>query len=1168
MKVILNKDLENQENESVNIGKRIEKSSQLTQSITSISIAENYIKSIIYSFLQTEREDSKDSDFTFKSKRKNKNNFNILSPLNNNHVYRKFSIKTIDNKKRKYNCKQKQTSLKKLKKKYECLENSVLYSDMSKSSRRKKKRSAKHFHSTISIDENKNNEDADKNKSNNEKEIIEKNKYYSVIPEPIKKTELIEKTVPRYFSLKTLKKIDYFEILKNNLQKNIIIRPKNKLTNPINKDQIIPYSKFFDSESKKCLINLENDNIYINEKFRKLFHKNLVYDSVDDEEIEDIDLEDKYINPNSKICFLIDLLVFSSTIISSINIPYFLANKFYLYKNKNHTLFIIFNYFFDTIYVIDIILSFFKAYYDFDEKLIKDNKKIIGNYLCTWFLIDFIAGIPFYTILHLYECSFRNNTNELCYLFLYLKMIKLYKIFKNNQIYNKIYKILEDYNRNLILISKIFVIILTFHFGACINIFIGQISHPSWITHLQIEDKSFIEIYVGAIYFVTTTITTVGYGDITCYSMTERVYQIILLLFGILTYSWVVSSVSVYIEKSHSYLKDYIEKKEILDEIKLHHPDMSIQLYNKITRHLKYKNKKERLDKKLIFDCLPISLKNNLIYEMYKPIITNFIFFKYFGNLDFIVKVILSFRPIIALKNDILLNDGDMVEEIIFVKKGILIVQLPINFENPEENVRKITEIDLFNNNSLNFQKENIKIFNDNHKLKYISIVHIRENEHFGDVLMFSEERSFLRLKVVSPKAELFYLKKVDAIKIFSNFGDIRKEINKKSVHNFEQLKKSAQKIIQMTSSKINSKNSITKLNRISKKKKKPTTKKQSINDSFQKINTNIEENLLNKIKYESSSNLSSSSEEKEENDVIENEKININKINLNDCNNQKNINKEEHESNQIKEKEKENNITKYSSGEINQELYPNEKFQLNNCDNIEDDKLSHKTITKVSFLKIETGINFEIASSYENINSLSKNTYIHDTDLQQKIKLYLNEQFCNQNINKLNFTNTKNASPGPNKTSDKNNGDKRKKNNSISNTSKLLNSLNDSSSNKKIKRMSTFEALNICKKKKKKNSNFSSLFKPNSRNNLDKSPLNNPRRSKRSSSLLSKINNNILNSSQNLINPDKFYTRLFKSVVNKGKQKIMKSSKKTNRIIGSNQKLFTKLSKIYKEDY
>ena len=47
---------------------------------------------------------------------------------------------------------------------------------------------------------------------------------------------------------------------------------------------------------------------------------------------------------------------------------------------------------------------------------------------------------------------------------------------------------------------------------------------------------------------------------------------------------------------------------------------------------------------------------------MYESIINNFIFFKNFNNIDFIVRVILSLKPILALNNDILVKDGYFVE--------------------------------------------------------------------------------------------------------------------------------------------------------------------------------------------------------------------------------------------------------------------------------------------------------------------------------------------------------------------------------------------------------------------------------------------------------------------------------------------------------------------------
>ena len=184
---------------------------------------------------------------------------------------------------------------------------------------------------------------------------------------------------------------------------------------------------------------------------------------------------------------------------------------------------------------------------------------------------------------------------------------------------------------------------------------------------------------------------------------------------------------------------------------------------------------------------------------MYKPIIKNFIFFKNFQNTDFIVRVILCFKPIIAYKNYILVNEGDMIEEIMFVKRGVLSVELPINMTNPQENIDKYLNMPLLKiEKGPNVQKiGNSTIIGDNKKFKniinsinerensyhskkninsfintstlgssmnytfslshnqtlskkktikikttYVKILGIRENEHFGDVLMFLVEKN------------------------------------------------------------------------------------------------------------------------------------------------------------------------------------------------------------------------------------------------------------------------------------------------------------------------------------------------------------------------------------------------------------------------------------------
>ena len=644
--------------------------------------------------------------------------------------------------------------------------------------------------------------------------------------------------------------------IKNELTKNNVNQP---IENRISNESI----KIINKNSKDSLKNnsitkdLKTKMIPNIEKYRILIHKSNVYDSLDDEELEDQEeINNLYIDPNSSFTFIFDSVIFFINFLSFFEIPLYLAMNFDFCMEENITFFFALNFLIEFLNIIDLILGFFRAYYNWDEQIIVKYKMLITKYLSTWFIFDLISSIPFYTINKFCEKKCNNKElskkyfiaiqNNLDYLFVSNRLIKLFKIFNYNQAWNYIS---NKFNENFRIIIYIILVFASINYTACIYIFIGRNSYPNWILTTKLDTNSFVNIYISAIYVITMTLTTVGYGDITCYSLKERIFQLFILIIGIIVYSWVVSIFSSFIKKINEKSADFEKKLLIIDDIKRNNPNLPDDLYFRIINHLKFKNIYEKKLKNIIFDCLPVGLKNELISEMYKPIITKFIFFKNFQNTDFIVRVILAFKPIIAYKNDILVNKGDMVEDIMFVKKGVLALELPINIDNPRENYDKYLKTSLtmqkndtieslektkmnpinsgvkttinqgknsrFNNllstiNTNDFNKFNyIYSFNKQKEKEkteiipkkniiYVKILWIRENEHFGDVLMFLEQRSPLRVRVRSKKCELFFLKKVDAIKISNMHQNLWKRINKKSVFNFEQIKKNIEKIVEV----------------------------------------------------------------------------------------------------------------------------------------------------------------------------------------------------------------------------------------------------------------------------------------------------------------------------------------------------------------------------------
>ena len=661
-----------------------------------------------------------------------------------------------------------------------------------------------------------------------------------------------------------------FDLLKNkkdiNLKLNIDSNNESNFNNSTNVNKTEESNstnvELIDTKSKKFTNTESSQNIYNNKKYfhskrgsidkalnkekkyRYLFSKGYVYDSLDDEEeFGEEEIASWSFEPNSIYLYILDSIVLLSSLIIIFYLPIYLSKKLYFCTNLIDISTIIF-FFIDFIYIFDFIINFFRSYYNFDEILIKNKLNIFIHYVKTWLFLDLICSIPIYTLMHSLETTCNNNIsleinnnshnftiniNKKHYIFSLIKAIKIIKEFENNLAAIKLKQFFNEFeflcNYGDVFIYSLFFISFL-NFSSCIFIFLGRNIINSWIIIDDLEEKSLIDIYIGAIYYLIMTVTTVGYGDIIGRSINEIIFQIIMLIAGTCFYSWLLSSISNYVKKINEKNSKFEEKIQILEEIKINNPHMTEKLYNKILRLINYrKYHEEETEKNIILESLPNALKNSLIIEMYKTYINGFLFFKGIENREFIVKIISKLTPIIGIKGDILIQEGEKIEEIIFIKNGVLSLEIWINMNCPEESIQKYLNENGFitkklkyntylktsskNNKSsiissnINNKKANSafnnyyfeKIYNNDEKAlneinnkKKLKILEIRKNEHFGDVFMLLNKKSPLYARVISRKADLLLLKKLDAFAISDRYPDIWKIIIKKPLENSKMI--------------------------------------------------------------------------------------------------------------------------------------------------------------------------------------------------------------------------------------------------------------------------------------------------------------------------------------------------------------------------------------------
>ena len=144
---------------------------------------------------------------------------------------------------------------------------------------------------------------------------------------------------------------------------------------------------------------------------------------------------------------------------------------------------------------------------------------------------------------------------------------------------------------------------------------------------------------------------TVGYGDIVCKSLLERIFQIIILAIGSVFYPYVVSLIGNFIRNDSNAKIKHHNDLAMLENIRRNYPNISFKLYNKIYKYLESKSSSlEKYDVNSLIEALPFTMKNNILFTMYKTSITNFKFFKNNNNSVFIAEVLNNFIPSVSKK--------------------------------------------------------------------------------------------------------------------------------------------------------------------------------------------------------------------------------------------------------------------------------------------------------------------------------------------------------------------------------------------------------------------------------------------------------------------------------------------------------------------------------------
>ncbi len=233
----------------------------------------------------------------------------------------------------------------------------------------------------------------------------------------------------------------------------------------------------------------------------------------------------KVIKEQSKLRFIWDFFILVLIFGSCIQIPYQLS-----FQHVTTGLGSVIIYVIDCFFVLDILLNFITSY-RYRGTEITDRKKTGLHYLKTFFVVDLLATFPLDALfLSLPEVQI-SGISLVMFLRLLrlLRLVRLFVIFKR---FEEMGRINAGYLR---ILKFIVVVAMLIHWVSCawfIASFIAQFPSDCWVVRAGIINEIPSIKYLRSIYWTITTMTTVGYGDLTPHTALGQVVASMVMIMG------------------------------------------------------------------------------------------------------------------------------------------------------------------------------------------------------------------------------------------------------------------------------------------------------------------------------------------------------------------------------------------------------------------------------------------------------------------------------------------------------------------------------------------------------------------------------------------------------------------------------------------------------------
>uniref|UniRef100_A0A673IAH9 Voltage-gated delayed rectifier potassium channel KCNH4 n=1 Tax=Sinocyclocheilus rhinocerous TaxID=307959 RepID=A0A673IAH9_9TELE len=221
----------------------------------------------------------------------------------------------------------------------------------------------------------------------------------------------------------------------------------------------------------------------------------------------------------------------------------------------------------EILFMLDIVLNFRTTFVSTSGQVVYDARSICVHYVTTWLFVDLIAALPF-DLLYAFNVSVYFGVH----LLKTVRLLRLLRLLQKLERYSQYSAVV------LTLLMSMFALLA--HWMACVWYVIGRSeiennSPGSWdigqTGAVLGGGPSIRSSYVTSLYFALSSLTSVGFGNVSANTDSEKIFSICTMLIGALMHAAVFGNVTAIIQRMYSRRSLYHTRtKDLKDFIRVH----------------------------------------------------------------------------------------------------------------------------------------------------------------------------------------------------------------------------------------------------------------------------------------------------------------------------------------------------------------------------------------------------------------------------------------------------------------------------------------------------------------------------------------------------------------------------------------------------------------------